>query len=194
MSLRMVLTDCVNNGKYGPLDICNCLWCTIRPNKCNSYANVCEAVFEFKEAGLKLDVPRFVQSVFARDLNTFWRRGEYPRSRYMKLSLGLTQGDMKLYVTQSVHSRPNQSPYTQTEVKCTCSVVYTASPLQFEQCSWSVHCPCSIPYTAGCRVHCSYTPPTYCMYTAGGTLHRHFTPLRSVYPSDVVFWTVINQL
>ncbi len=34
-----------------------------------------------------------------------------------------------------------------------CSAVYTASPLQFEQCSWSVHCPC--------RVHCLYTPSIF---------------------------------
>ena len=41
-----------------------------------------------------------------------------------------------------------------------CSAVYTASPLQSEQCSWSVHCPCSVLYTAGCRVHWLYTPLT----------------------------------
>ncbi len=70
-----------------------------------------------------------------------------------------------------------------------CSAVYTASPLQFEQCSWSVYCPCSIPYTAGCRVHCTYTS-VYVVYvqctlhslcSLHAVIHCLYTPLRSGY-------------
>ena len=64
ITVEQAQTDCVNDGKYVPPDLCNSLGCTKSVKQVNW---VHRAVFGFKEAGLKLDVttwvPRFVQSV-----------------------------------------------------------------------------------------------------------------------------------
>ncbi len=75
-----------------------------------------------------------------------------------------------LFISQGPHPPDCSRPRPKWSVPA----VYTASPLQFEQCSWSVHCPCSVPYTAGytaskMRIHgiiqCAYAVDTAAVLT-----------------------------
>ena len=56
-----------------------------------------------------------------------------------------------------------------------CITYILATSLKYTACTLPEHCSVQAVYTADCSVHYNYKYYKHCLYTAGGTLHIHFS-------------------